>query len=87
LHKEILRQDRLGTTIANSVDPQHPAFVPPHLLIFPVEVQKRWIQMIDAKPASNCWRRRPNEANWDQFIWLGPSWDQKTQFCGRIQLV
>ena len=25
-HKEISRQDRLGTTIANSVDPQHPDF-------------------------------------------------------------
>jgi hypothetical protein len=27
-HKEISRQDRLATTIANSVDPQHPRFCP-----------------------------------------------------------
>ena len=132
-HEEILRLDRLETTIANSADPLHPRFclsscafhfpkvdrcrqlivskeilpfsdlrciafpgfhlfpigsgsgvraglliktrkdmssVPAapgmtdvSLPIFQVEVQERWIQMIDAKAASNCWRRRPSASN------------------------
>ena len=64
------------------------------LPVFQVEVQKRRIQMIDAKAASIqlmvaasiCVQLRA-EAHWDQFNSLGPSWDQNPQFCGRIQLV
>ncbi len=33
--KEISRQDRLATTIANSVDPLHPRFFPRHAFPFP----------------------------------------------------
>src|SRR5487761_169533 len=39
-HRKISRQDRLGTTIAHSIDPQHPrflspSFIPCHLFSFP----------------------------------------------------
>ena len=44
-HKEISRQDRLATTIANSVDPQHPHFGLPSRAfrcLFPPEAVPDW---------------------------------------------
>ena len=49
------------------------------------QFKKDGFRMIDAK-AAICVQLRA-EAHWDQFIRLGPSWDQNPQFCGRIQLV
>ena len=39
------------------------------------------------QPTTNMSLTLRTEAHWDQFIRLGPSWDQKPQFCCRIQLV
>ena len=62
------------------------------LPIFQVAVQKRRIQddrrqgSFQLMAAAICFQLRAEE-HWDQFIRLGPSWDQNPQFCGRIQLV
>ena len=56
-HKEISLQDRLATTIANSVDPLHPRFCPSSCA-FPVFKVDRCRHRIASKKS---WRRTPKQ--------------------------